>query len=473
MDVVALSRIQFGVTTAFHFLFVPLTLGLIWFVAIFQTQYYRTGEDRYRRMAKFWGKLFLINFGVGVASGLVQEFQFGMNWSEYSRFVGDIFGTLLAVETLVAFFLESVFIGIWIFGEGQVSKKVHLFSIWMAALGSLSSSIWILLASGWMHNPVGYVINPATGNAQLVDIVAVLTNPKGWLLFRHALAAGFVTSAFFIMGISAWYILRNRELEVFKPSFTIGAVVGLIAAILLLMTGHEQGQDLRTYQPMKLAAIEAIWNTEQPASFSLLTIGDLTGKQEVWSIRIPYMASFLACNNFDCQILGVKDLQARYEKQYGPNDYVPLMVVTYWGFRTMVGLGFFMLLVCGFALLVVLKDWSPGLVKWLKWMPYAIPLPLIAGVAGWVTTEMGRQPWIVQGLLTTAKAISPNLTVADVSISLAGFSLIYIVLAVLMVHLMYRFARQGTESALRKSVDAAESEQAMEIVIVGAQAFMD
>jgi cytochrome bd ubiquinol oxidase subunit I len=198
MDIVTLSRVQFGVTTAFHFLFVPLTLGLVWFVAIFQTFYYYTGEERYRRMAKFWGKLFLVNFGMGVVTGIVQEFQFGMNWSEYSRFVGDVFGALLAIETMVAFFLESVFIGIWIFGEGYVSKRVHLFSIWMAAIGSLLSSVWILLASGWMHHPVGYVIDPVTGNAQLVDILALLTNPKGWLLFQHAMVAGFATSAFFM-----------------------------------------------------------------------------------------------------------------------------------------------------------------------------------------------------------------------------------------------------------------------------------
>ncbi|HEX2992939.1 MAG TPA: cytochrome ubiquinol oxidase subunit I, partial [Anaerolineales bacterium] len=285
MEIVTLSRIQFGVTTAFHFLFVPLTLGLVWFVAIFQTLYYRSGEERYRRMAKFWGKLFLVNFGMGVVTGLVQEFQFGMNWSEYSRFVGDVFGVLLAIETMAAFFLESVFIGIWIFGEGHVSKRVHLFSIWMAAVGGLLSAIWILLASGWMHHPVGYIINPATGNAQLVDILALLTNPKGWLLFRHAIAAGFATSAFFILGVSSWYIIQKRELDVFKPSFRLGAIAGLIASFILLMTGHEQGQELRLYQPMKLAAIEAIWETEQPASFSLLTIGDLTGKQEVWSIR--------------------------------------------------------------------------------------------------------------------------------------------------------------------------------------------
>jgi cytochrome bd ubiquinol oxidase subunit I len=469
MDIVTLSRIQFGITTAFHFLFVPLTLGLVWFVAFFQTMYYRTGQERYRRMTKFWGKLFLVNFGMGVVTGLVQEFQFGMNWSQYSRFVGDVFGSLLAIETMMAFFLESVFIGIWIFGEGHVSKRVHLFSIWMAAIGSLFSAIWILLASGWMHHPVGYVINPATGNAQLVDFLALITNPKGWLLFRHAIAAGFATAAFFILGVSAWYILQKKELDVFKPSFQVGAIAGLIASFMLIMTGHQQGQELRLYQPMKLASIEAIWETEKPASFSLLTIGDLTGKQEVWSIRIPYVMSFLACNHFDCEIKGVNELQAEYEKLYGPNDYIPLMVATYWSFRIMVGIGFLLFFVSAFALLVVIRDWRPGLVKWLKWMPYLIPLPFLAGVAGWVTTEMGRQPWIVQGLLTTAQGISPNLTAADVTISLVGFTLVYGALGIIMVRLMYRFARQGTEAALKKSVDVEEFPGSGELFPVGAQ----
>ena len=469
MDVVTLSRIQFGVTTAFHFLFVPLTLGLVWFVAIFQTLYYRTGEERYRRMAKFWGKLFLVNFGMGVVTGIVQEFQFGMNWSEYSRFVGDVFGSLLAIEALVAFFMESVFIGIWIFGEGHVSKRVHLFSIWMAAIGSLFSSIWILLASGWMHHPVGYVIDPATGNAQLTDIIALITNPKGWLLFEHAIAAGFATSAFFILGISAWYILRKRELEVFKPSFITGAIVGIIAAFMLIMTGHEQGQEMRVYQPMKLAAVEAVWETEKPASFSLLTIGDLSGKREIWSIRIPYLMSFLACNNFECEVRGVNDLQSKYEALYGPGDYIPLMVATYWSFRIMVAIGFLLFAVSSFALFVIIRGWSPRLVKWFKWLPYIIPLPFLAGVAGWVTTEMGRQPWIVQGLLTTAQGISPNLTVSDVSISLIGFTTIYTVLTAIMIKLMLRFAREGTEAALKKSVDAADPDRPFIPVFTGAQ----
>ncbi len=457
MDVVTLSRIQFGVTTAFHFLFVPLTLGLVWFVAIMQTLYYRTGQERYRRMAKFWGKLFLVNFGMGVATGIVQEFQFGMNWSGYSRFVGDLFGALLAIETMMAFFLESVFIGIWIFGEGRVPKRVHLLSIWMAAVGSLLSSVWILLANGWMQHPVGHIINPLTGRAELVDFLALVTNPKGWLLFWHALSAGFAISAFLLLGVSAWYILRKQELDVFKPSFTMGAIAGVIASFSLLMTGHTQGQEMRLYQPMKLAAVEAIWETEQPASFSLLTIGDLSGKREVWSIRIPYLMSFLACNNFSCEVKGVHDLQAEYEARFGPGDYIPLMVFTYWSFRAMVGIGFLLLAASAFSLWVVMRGWPVRLMKWLHWMPYTIPLPFAAGIAGWLTTEMGRQPWVVQGLLTTAQAISPNLTVLDVSISLVGFTLVYSALAVVMVKLMWRFARQGTEAALSKSVDVAEA----------------
>ncbi len=454
MDVITLSRIQFGVTTAFHFLFVPLTLGLVWFVAIFQTLYYRTGEERYRRMAKFWGKLFLINFGMGVVTGIVQEFQFGMNWSEYSRFVGDVFGALLAVEALAAFFLESVFIGIWIFGENQVSRRVHLFSIWMAAIGSLFSAVWILLASGWMHHPVGHIINPLTGRAELVDFLALVTNPKGWLLFWHAIAAGFATAAVFVMGVSAWHILRHREIHIFKPSFTAGAIIGVIAGFNLIFSGHTQGQEMRLYQPMKLAAIEAIWETEQPASFSLLTIGDLTGKQEVWSIRIPYLMSFLACNDFACEIRGVNDLQAEHEALYGPGDYIPLMVATYWSFRIMVGFGFAMVGISLFALALVMRDWPQRWLKWLRWFPYAIPMPFAAGVAGWVTTEMGRQPWVVQGLLLTEQSISPNLTILDVALSLAGFTAIYTVLTWLMIRLMMRFATQETSLALFKSVDA-------------------
>ncbi len=465
MDIVTLSRWQFGLTTAFHFLFVPLTLGLIWFVAIFQTQYYRTGDERYRRMAKFWGKLFLVNFGMGVVTGIVQEFQFGMNWSEYSRFVGDIFGALLAIEALVAFFLESVFIGIWIFGEGRVPKRVHLLSIWMAAIGSLSSSLWILLANGWMQNPVGYQLNPVTGRPELVDFLALITNPKGWLLFWHALSAGFATAAIFVLGVSAWHLVRQREVEIFRPSFALGAVFGLVAGINLFIGGHAQGQELRTLQPMKLAAIEAIWETEQPASFSLLTIGDLTGKQEVWSIRIPYLMSFLACNNFDCEVRGVNDLQAEYTARYGPGDYIPLMVATYWGFRIMLAFGLLILGISLLALLVVVRHWPESWNRWLKWLPWAIPLPFIAGIAGWVTTEMGRQPWVVNGLLRTEQAISPNLTASDVTITLLGFTLVYSTLTSLMIYLMRKFATQTTELALSKSVDVYQPIPAL----VGAQ----
>jgi cytochrome d ubiquinol oxidase subunit I len=429
-----------------------------------QTRYYQTGEEGYRRMAKFWGKLFLINFGMGVVTGIVQEFQFGMNWSEYSRFVGDVFGALLAIEALMAFFLESTFLGIWIFGENQVSKRVHLAAIWLAAAGSLFSALWILLANGWMQNPVGYIINPQTGYAQLVDFLALVTNPKGWLLFWHALSAGLATAAFFVMGISAWYIVRKREMEVFKPSFTLGAIIGIIAAFSLLMSGHTQGQEMRQFQPMKLASIEAVWQTEQPASFSLLTIGDLSGKREVWSIRIPYLMSFLACNNFDCKVQGVNELQAEYVQKFGPGTYIPLMVFTYWSFRIMMVFGFVSLAVSALALLLVMRNWPEKYIKWLRWMPWMIAMPFIAGISGWITTEMGRQPWVVQGLLTTRQAISPNLTTSDVLISLIGFSVLYATLAGITFMLIHRFAVQGTQAALSTSVPVSDPS----LVLVGA-----
>jgi cytochrome d ubiquinol oxidase subunit I len=287
MDPLILSRWQFGITTVYHFFFVPLTLGLGWFVAIMQTQYYRTNDEKYHKMAKFWGKLFLINFAMGVVTGIVQEFQFGMNWSEYSRFVGDIFGAPLAIEALLAFFLESTFLGLWIFGEGKVPKGVHLASIWLVVIGSNLSALWILIANGWMQHPVGYILDPVTGRAQLVDFFALISNPKAWIFFWHTISAGFVTASFFVIGISAWHLFRRQNLDVFKASFKMGALIGLISTAFVIVGGHTQGAFMNETQPMKMAAVEALWDTEQPASFSLITIGDLTGKQLVWQIRIP------------------------------------------------------------------------------------------------------------------------------------------------------------------------------------------
>jgi cytochrome d ubiquinol oxidase subunit I len=468
MDPTTLSRWQFGLTTVYHFLFVPLTLGLGWFVAYMQTRYYQTKDETWRKMAKFWGKLFLINFAIGVVTGIVQEFQFGMNWSEYSRYVGDIFGAPLAIEALLAFFMESTFLGIWIFGEGRVPEKVHLAAIWLVAIGSNLSALWILLANGWMQHPVGYVINEVNGRAELVDFFALIANPKGWLFFWHTIAAGFATASFLILGVSAYHLIRKQYVDIFKRSFQMAALIGLIASTLVFLGGHTNGQYMYETQPMKFAAIEAHWETSQPASFSILTIGDLSGKREVWSIRVPYVLSFLACNNFTCEVRGVNEIQAEYAAQYGPGDYIPLMVVTYWTFRFMMTVGLLMMALSLFFLIATRKPYEHA--KWMKWVPWVIALPYIANTSGWILTEMGRQPWIVQGLLTVEKAVSPNLTTLDLLISLIGYTVVYGSLAVAMVKLMKKYAIAGPDAAIHESVDVEPQGGGMgDVLPVGAQ----
>lgn len=463
MDPVTLSRWQFALTTVYHWLFVPLTLGMGWFVAYMQTRYYQTKDETWRKMAKFWGKLFLINFAIGVVTGIVQEFQFGMNWSQYSRYVGDIFGAPLAIEALLAFFLESTFLGIWIFGEGKVSEKVHLASIWLAAIGSNLSALFILLANGFMQAPPAnsYVFNEANNRLELVNFFALVTNPKGWIFFWHTISDGLAMAAFMILAVSAYHIIRKQNVELYKRSFSIASVVGLVAGVLVFLGGHTMGQYMRDVQPMKLAAIEAIWETEQPASFSLITIGDLSGKKEIWSLRIPYAMSFLACNNFSCEVKGVNELQAAAEQKYGPGDYVPLMVVTYWAFRVMMAFGMVMILLTAF----FVWENSRGDIaraKWMKWVPWTLILPYLANASGWILTEIGRQPWIVYGLLKVQDAVSPNLTVVDLWISLVGYTVVYGSLAVAMVYLMRKYAIAGPDAAMHESVDVAPA-------LVGAQ----
>jgi cytochrome d ubiquinol oxidase subunit I len=473
MDPITLSRLQFALTTIYHWLFVPLTLGLGWFVAFMHTRYYQTKDETWYKMYKFWGKLFLINFAIGVVTGIVQEFQFGMNWSEYSRYVGDIFGAPLAVEALLAFFLESTFLGVWIFGEGKIPEKVHLASIWLVAIGSNLSALWILLANGWMQHPVGYVINEANGRAELVNFFALIGNPKGWIFFWHTISDGLAMAAFFILAVSAYHLIRKQNVEFFKRSFQMGALVGLVASVLIFLGGHTMGQFMFENQPMKFSAIEAHWETSQPADFSILTIGDLTGKREVWSIRtsqigIPGVLSFLACNNFDCEVKGVNELQAEAVAQYGPGDYIPLMVVTYWTFRIMMTFGFVMMGASAWFLYATRrKDYESA--KWLKLVPFgALALPYLANASGWILTEMGRQPWIVQGLLKVEDAVSPNLTTLDLLISLIGYTVVYGSLAVAMVKLMVKYAKAGPDGALHESVDV-ESAGGREALPVGAQ----
>ncbi len=456
MDPITLSRWQFGLTTIYHWLFVPLTLGLGWYVAFFQTRYYQTKDETWRKMAKFWGKLFLINFAIGVVTGIVQEFQFGMNWSEYSRYVGDIFGAPLAVEALMAFFMESTFLGIWIFGEGRVSEKVHLASIWLAAIGSNLSALWILLANGFMQAPPAnsFVYSEANGRLELVNFFALIGNPKGWIFFWHTVSDGVAMAAFLILAVSAYHIVRKQNVDFFKRSFNIAAVSGLIAGVLIFLGGHTMGQYMAEVQPMKLAALEAIWETEQPASFSLLTIGDLSGKKEIWSLRIPAAMSFLACNNFTCEVKGVNELQAQYEQQFGPGDYIPLMIVTYWTFRIMMAFGVVMILITAYFVWANMRG-DITKAKWMKWVPWMLVLPYLANATGWILTEMGRQPWIVYGLLKVEDAVSPNLTTVDLLISLIGYTVVYGSLAVSMVYLMKKYAIAGPEATMHESVDVA------------------
>jgi len=449
MDPVILSRWQFAATTVYHFFFVPLTLGLVWIVAILHTQYYRTGDEKFKRLAKFWGKLFLINFAMGVVTGIVQEFQFGMNWSEYSRFVGDIFGAPLAIEALMAFFMESTFLGIWIFGWDRAPKKLHLASIWLVAIGSNLSALWILLANGFMQHPVGF--DPAsaeTGRLVLNDFFALITNPKGWIFFWHTISAGLSTAGFFVLGISAWHLARKnkKDEEFFKYSFQLGAIVALVFTIVTGLGGHEQGRYVMETQRMKMASIEALWNTEQPASFSIITIGDLTGKNLVWQWRIPKLLSLIACNNLTCEVRGVNDVQAEYVQKYGPGDYVPLMVVTYWAFRFMFTASLIMVAVGAYAIYVMLKNWPEKWMRWMKWVPWAIALPYIANSSGWILTEMGRQPWIVQGLLQTEQGVTPTNSAGMVLFTLLGFVIIYAVLMIADVYLLTNFAKAGPDA---------------------------
>ncbi len=448
MDIVTLSRLQFGMTTIYHFLFVPLTLGMGWLVALMHTMYFRTSEEKWKRMTKFWGKLLLINFAMGVATGIVQEFQFGMNWSEYARFVGDIFGAPLAIEALVAFFLESTFLGVWIFGWERVDRRVHLASIWLVAIASNISAIWILIANAFMQHPVGYIINAKTGYLQLVDFFALIGNSKAWVMFPHTIAASMATVAFFVMGISSYHLIRKRDVDIFKSSFQIAAVIGLIAAMLSTWSGHQQGIEVLQSQPMKMASIEALWKTENPASFSLLTIGDLSGKKEVWSIRVPYVLSLISYNQLTGEVRGVDDLQKEYEAKYGPGDYIPLMVFTYWGFRFMFYSGILMFFLALYGVFAVYR----GTVEKMRfaWVfPYAIAVPFIANTGGWVMTEMGRQPWIVQGLMKTEQAVSPNLTPGMILFSLIGFFLLYVSLIVADIYLLGNFSKQGPDATDR------------------------
>jgi cytochrome d ubiquinol oxidase subunit I len=449
MDALDLSRLQFAITTIYHFFFVPLTLGLSILVALMQTMWYRTDQSVYKRMAQFWGRLFIINFAMGVVTGIVLEFQFGMNWSEYSRFMGDIFGVPLAIEALLAFYLESTFIGVWMFGWDRLSKGAHLAAIWLVALGANVSALWILIANSFMQQPVGYKeVFDASGTlvkVQMDSFGDLITNPNVLVQFPHVFASGITTAAFFVLGISAWHLLRPSEhRDFFLRSARMATVFGIIGIVLVIMVGHSQTQHMVETQPMKIAAAEGLFESEQPASFSLLTIGDWHQRKEVFAVRLPKALSLLSCNNLDCEVQGINDLQAQYEAQYGaPANYRPPLAVIYWAFRAMVGAGFLMLALVAFGLYLLVRDRLTEVPRYLKLLPLAIFLPYIANTAGWIMAEMGRQPWIVFGLQRTEDAVSPNVSTGMVALSLVAFAAVYGALMATDVYLLMKFSKQG------------------------------
>jgi cytochrome d ubiquinol oxidase subunit I len=435
MDVLTLSRLQFAVTAGFHFIFVPLTLGLVLLVAFMETMYVRTGDEMYLRMTKFWGKLFLINFALGIVTGITLEFQFGMNWAEYSKYVGDIFGAPLAIEATVAFFLESTFIGLWIFGWKKLSPKVHATAIWIVAIAANLSALWILLANGWMQKPVGFVIN--NGRAEMVDFMALVTNSYGWSKFFHTVLSGYVVAAFFVMGISAWHILRKTNLSFFKISFKIAAIFGLLSSLLVFLTGDHHAVEVAKSQPTKFAAMEVVWETQKAVPYNLIVVPDIQNeKNSVEALGIPKMMSFMAFRDSEAEIKGLKD----FAKELRP----PIMP-TFLSFKAMAALGMLFMLVAALAWLFSYRDRLESVPYFLKLMIYVIPLPYIACQAGWVVAEMGRQPWIVYGLLKTSDAVSKSVSVDQVIISLAGFTILYGFLAIVDIYLLFKYARQGPD----------------------------
>ncbi|MFJ8816648.1 cytochrome ubiquinol oxidase subunit I [Amycolatopsis thermoflava] len=441
MNALDLARWQFGITTVYHFIFVPLTIGLSFLVAGMQTAWVRTGKEHYLRMTKFWGKLFLINFAMGVVTGIVQEFQFGMNWSDYSAFVGDIFGAPLAIEGLLAFFLESTFLGLWIFGWNRLPQRLHLATIWLAATGTLLSSYFILAANSWMQHPVGYRVNPQTGRAELNDFAAVLTNSTAVGAFAHTITACFVTGGVFVVAISAWQLKKKRSPEVFRPSMRAALVTVLIASAGVVVTGDIQARIMTAQQPMKMAAAEALYDTAAPASFSLFTIGSLDGSEEVFSIRVPRVLSFMATGSFDGKVEGINNLQAQAEQTHGAGDYTPDVPVTYWTFRLMIGFGFLMGLLSLAGLWVFRRGRTPRSPWFYRSAIACLALPFAASALGWIFTEMGRQPWVVFGVLKTADGVSPTVAPGSVLTSLIVFTILYGVLAAIDGTLMYRYAQ--------------------------------
>jgi len=438
MDVLMLSRLQFAAATFFHFLFVPLTLGLSVLIAVMETRYVRTGDEQYLKMAKFWGRIFLINFAIGVVTGITLEFQFGTNWARYSRYVGDIFGSLLAIEATAAFFLESTFVAVWALGWNRLSAKAHAVTIWLVALAGNLSAVWILMANAWMQHPVGYTIR--NGRAELTDFMAVVTQPFAWHTIVHTVGAAYILSGFFVMAVSAYHLLRRRHVAFFTRSFRMAAAFSLIFSVAVVIQGHLHGSEVAKVQPAKLAAMESLWETRSGAPQFLFSLPDEAGERNRVEIgAIPNLLSLLAYHSPDAEVKGLKAF---------PPDERPPVTLTFFAFRTMIALGF---------LFPILAFWawlrrnrlleSPRLLKVLM---FALPLPYLAAQAGWVVAEVGRQPWVVYGVMKTADAVSP-IAAQQVAVSLAAFVLVYSLLGAAAFYLIGRHARRGPEPSAVES----------------------
>ena len=448
MNALDLARWQFAITTVYHFIFVPITIGLGFLVAGLQTAWFRTGKVKYLRATKFYGKLFLINFAIGVVTGIVQEFQFGMNWSNYSRFVGDIFGAPLAMEGLLAFFLESTFLGLWIFGWDRLPKKVHLATIWLASAGTLISAYFILAANAFMQHPVGYTLNAEKGRAELTNIVRVLTQNTALATFTHTAALAFFTAGAFMAGIAALMIIRKSDEEAMKAPFKLGAIVMIISFVVVGVTGDWSARVMTNQQPMKMAAAEALYDTKESAPFSLFTVGTLDGSRSVFQIGIPSMLSFMSTGDFKGTVEGVNDLQAAYEEKYGPGNYKPNIPLAYWSFRLMMGFGFLAIGAVLFALWRQKKGSFPQ-TKWFRRTMISLPfLPLLANSFGWIFTETARQPWVVFGVYKTSDGVSQAVSTGEVAFTMIAFTLLYGVLAVIEFGLIRKVIKNGPQIEL-------------------------
>jgi cytochrome d ubiquinol oxidase subunit I len=440
---VDLARAQFATTSIYHFLFVPLTLGLGPLVATMQTIWLRTKDERWLRLTRFFGTLFLINFAIGVATGLVQEFEFGMNWSVYSRFVGNVFGAPLAIEGLAAFFLESTFLGLWIFGWNRLSPRLHLATLWIAVAGTWLSGYFILVANSWMQHPVGYKI--VHGEAQLTSVWALLSNGFALRAYVHIILAGLIFGTTVVLGVSCWHFLRRVDTELYLKAAKLALIVMVPVTLLQLVVGNRFGEAVTSAQDMKIATSEAQWQTCQPCGFSLFQIGGFTASNPTpsFSITIPRLLSYMATGSFSGQVQGIDQIQRRESGRYGPGNYTPNVLVDYWAMRVMAYLGMLLFLISAVGAWLYRKRKLERL-RWFQWTAVvAIAFPYIAATSGWILTEMGRQPWIVQGLLKTDQANSPNVGTTWLGISLGVFVALYVLLGVVDFVLMRRYAHPG------------------------------